>query len=65
MGRAVVLVYLVSRPDLSGKSGIVKSFDPTTLRDAVMVDATGESVRVLGKNIKASIFARGCGAGFG
>ena len=62
---AVVLVDLVSRPDLSGKSGIVKAFDPTSLRYAVIVDATGESVRALGKNIKASIFAPGSGAGFG
>ena len=62
---AVVLVDLVSRSDLSGKSGVVKAFDPIALRYAVMVDATGESVRVLGKNIKASILAPGSGAGFG
>jgi hypothetical protein len=60
---AVVLVDLVSRPDLSGMPGVVKAFDPTTLRYAVIVDATGESVRALGKNIKASIFAPGAGFG--
>ena len=63
VGMAVVLVDLVSRPDLSGMPGVVKAFDPTTLRYAVIVDATGESVRALGKNIKASIFAPGAGFG--
>jgi hypothetical protein len=62
-GMAVVLVDLVSRPDLAGMSGVVKAFDPTSLRHTVIVDATGESVRALGKNIKASIFAPGAGFG--
>ena len=65
VGMAVVLVDLISRLDLSGKSGVVKAFDPTTLRYAVMVDDTGESVRVLAKNMEASIVAPGSGAGFG
>ena len=61
VGLAVVLVDLVSRPDLSRMTGVVKAFDPATLRYAVLVDATGESVRVLGKNIQASISDPGFG----
>jgi len=50
VGQAVLLKDLVSRPDLTGKSGVVKSFDPSTLRYTVMVDVTGESVIVLLEN---------------
>ena len=35
VGQAVVLVDLVSRQDLVGKCGVVKSFDPASKRCAV------------------------------
>ena len=63
MGQAVLLVDLVSRPDLAGKCGVVQSFDPTSQRYAVLVDATGEAVRALEKNIRTSIFAPAAGPG--
>ena len=63
VGQAVLLVGLVSRADLLGKRGLIKSYDATSQRYAVLVDATNESVRVLGTNLKASIFATGGGFG--
>jgi len=42
-------------------AGTVLSFDEATCRYAVTMDATGETVRVLAKNLKPSIV----GAGFG
>jgi hypothetical protein len=63
VGQAVILVGLVSRADLLGKRAVIKSYDATSKRFAVLVDATNESVRVLGANLKASIFAAGTGFG--
>lgn len=63
VGQAVLLVGLVSRADLVGMRGVIKSYDATSKRYAVLVDATNESVRVLGTNLKASIFAAGTGVG--
>ena len=50
----LLLVDVVSRADLSNKCCIVKSFDNTSQRYAVSVDATGESVRVLEKIIRVA-----------
>lgn len=62
-GQAVVLVGLVSRADLVGRCGVVKSFDSTSLRYAVCIDASSEMVRVLEGNLQASIFMPGGGFG--
>ncbi len=51
--QAVLFVGLVSRTDLLGKRGVIKSYDATSHRYAVLVDATNESFRVLGTNMKA------------
>ena len=42
-------------------AGIVLSFDEVTARYAIKLEATGESVRVLAKNLKPSIFMPGLG----
>ena len=52
-GNAVTLEGLVSRPELVGQRGVVKSFDSATSRYAVRVDAANETVRVLEKNMRA------------
>ena len=62
-GTAVMLVDLVSRSDLVGKRGVVKSFDSGSSRYAVCIDASGETVRVLEVNLWASIFVPGGGFG--
>ena len=62
-GQAVLLVDLVSRADLVGKSGVVKFFDSASSRYAVCIDASGETVRVLEGNLRASIFVPGGGLG--
>ena len=59
VGQAVVLVGLVSRSDLVGKCSVVKSFDSASKRYAVCIDVTGEMVRILGMNIRASLFKPG------
>jgi hypothetical protein len=63
VGQAVSFVGLVSRADLSGRCGVIISYDAASLRYAVLVDAPNQSVRVLGKNLMASIFATGTGFG--
>ena len=62
-GQAVLLVDLVSRADLVGKSGVVKFFDSASSRYAVCIDVSGETVKVLEENLRASLFV--AGAGFG
>ena len=64
-GQAVLLVDLVSRSDLVGKRGVVKSFDSASSRYAVCIDASGETVRarVLEGNLRTSIFVTGGGLG--
>jgi hypothetical protein len=54
VGSAVVFTGLVSRADLVGVAGKVLSFDGAASRYAVMVDVTGESVKVLARNLTAS-----------
>ena len=54
VGSAVVFTGLVSRPDLVDKGGTVISFDMGASRYAVRVLDTGESVKVLAKNLKMS-----------
>ena len=61
VGQAVVLVDLVSRPDLVDKCDVVKSFD--SVHFAVCIDVSGEMVRVLEVNLRASIFVDGGGLG--
>ena len=61
VGQAVVLVDLTARADLVGKCGVVKSFDSASARYAVCLDASGEHVKVLGSNLRPSIFAAGGG----
>ena len=61
VGCAVVFAGLVSRAELAGRAGTVLSFDEASSRYAIKVDATGESVRVLAKNLKPSIFVAGGG----
>ena len=63
VGQAVVLVDLVSRADLVGKRGVVKSFDATSQRYAVRIDVTGDNVKVLAANLQQSIFVAGGGIG--
>ena len=58
-GQAVVFTGLVSRPDLLGKRGFVKSFDTKSSRFAVCVDGSSEYVRVRTENLQASIFEAG------
>jgi len=65
VGQAVVLVDLVSRADLVGKCGVVKSFDSASKRFAVCLDASGEHVKVLEGNLRPSIFVAGGGGGVG
>ena len=48
VGQAVVLVGLVSRADLVGKCGIVKSFDSASMRYAVCTDVSGQGSKFLG-----------------
>jgi len=62
-GQAVVLVDLVSRADLVGKCGVVKSFDLASSRYAVCIDASGEIVKVLEVNLRPSVFMPGGGLG--
>jgi hypothetical protein len=61
VGCLVILTALVSRAELVGMAATVLSFDEATCRYAIKMDATGETVRVLAKNLKPSIV----GAGFG
>ena len=61
VGCRVILAGLVSRTELVGMAGIVLSFDEVTARYAIKVEATGESVKVLAKNLKPSIFMPGPG----
>ena len=61
IGCRVILAGLVSRTELVGMAGIVLSFDEVTARYAIKVEATGESVKVLAKNLKPSIFMPGPG----
>jgi hypothetical protein len=60
-GCRVILAGLASRIELVGMAGIVLSFDEVTARYAIKVEATGESVKVLAKNLKPSIFMPGPG----
>ena len=53
-GSTVIFTGLVSRADLVGKAGTVASFDEASSRFAIIVVDTGESVRVLAKNLRPS-----------
>jgi hypothetical protein len=59
VGQAVVLVGLVSRPELTGISATLHSFEGTTSRWAVVLDTTGEAIRVKAGNLRPSIFMPG------
>jgi hypothetical protein len=59
VGQAALLSDLVSRPDLSGSSVTLRSFDGVSSRWAVSLDTTGESIRVKAHNLKPSIFKPG------
>ena len=59
VGQAAVLVGLVSRPELTGSSVTLRSFDSASSRWAVTLDTTGESIRVKAPNLKFSIFKPG------
>ena len=63
VGQAVVLVDLVSRADLVGMCGVVRSFDSASARYAVCLDASNENVKVLEANMRPSIFVSGGGHG--
>ena len=63
VGQAVALFGLVSRADLVGKCGVVKSFDSAATRYAVCIDVSSEMVKVLEMNLRPSIFAPGGGFG--
>jgi len=58
-GHAVVLKGLSSRADLIGACGVVVSFDVAASRYAVRLDASGETVKVLEKNMQSSLFVPG------
>ena len=59
VGQSVLLFDLVSRADLNGKIGKVRSFDASDLRYAVDVVGSSNPVRVHAKNIRISIFEAG------
>lgn len=59
VGQSVLLFDLVSRADLNGKIGTVRSFDASDSRYAVDVVGSAAPVRVHSKNIKVSIFPAG------
>ena len=61
--QAVALFGVVSRADLVGKCGVVKSFDSAATRYAVCIDVSSEMVKVLEMNLRPSIFAPGGGFG--
>ena len=62
VGQAVTLVDLVSRADLVGKCGVIKSFDSASTRYAVCIDVSGEMVKVLEANLRPRlIFVPGGG----
>ena len=63
VGQAAVLDGLVSRPELAGNLVTLRSFDAASLRWAVTLDFTGESVRVKACNLRPSIFKPGAAAG--
>ena len=50
-GASVTFTGLVSRPELVGMAGVILSFDEKASRYAVKVRETGESIRVLPKNL--------------
>ena len=63
VGQAAVLASLVSRPELSGLGVTVRSFDGASGRYAVSIDSSGESVRVLAKNLVKPCVITSSGAG--
>ena len=63
VGQAALLTGLVSRPELCGSSVTLRSFDRGSSRGAVIVDNTGESIRVKAHNLEHSVcFAGAAGA---
>jgi hypothetical protein len=56
VGTAVVLQNLITRKDLDGKIGTIESYDAEVARFAVVVQSTGERVRIMQPNLRASIF---------
>ena len=58
----MVLVDLVSRQDLVGKCGVVKSFDTVSARYAVCLDVSGEHVKVLESNLHYNFACAGGGS---
>ena len=52
VGQAALLVDLVSRPELSGSSVTLLSFDASSLRWAASLSASGETVRVKASNLR-------------
>lgn len=59
VGQSVLLFDLVSRADLNGKIGSVRSFDASDSRYAIDVVGSSVPVRVRAQNIRNSIFAAG------
>ena len=55
VGQAVVLAGLVSRVDLQGKCGVIKSWDGVSRRYAISIDITHGTVRALEANLRPSI----------
>jgi inactivated superfamily I helicase len=54
VGSTVIFTGLVSRADLVDKGGTVLSFDEASSRFAIKVNDTGESVKVLARNLMTS-----------
>ena len=52
VGQAALLVDLVSRPELSGSSVTLLSFDASSLRWAASLSASGETIRVKASNLR-------------
>ena len=63
VGQAVALFGLVSRADLVGKCGVVKSFDSAATRYAVCIDVSSEMVTALEAILRPSVFVSGGGFG--
>ena len=65
VGQTALLVDLVSRPELTGKSVTLRSFDAASSRWAVSLGTTDESIRVKTTNLRPSFFKLGAVAAAG
>ena len=55
-GQAALLVGLVSRPELDGKSVTLRSYDVPSSRWAACLDTSNETIRVKVSNLQQTVF---------